>query len=66
MWQVWHASGRRASAVENRWRVWHASHDALPNGPDTSRSSRCSSGDLRPILWHPPQPFSPSRIATGW
>jgi hypothetical protein len=30
MWQVWHASGRSASAFANRWRVWHASQDATP------------------------------------
>ena len=66
MWQVWQASGRRASAFEKRWRVWHASQEALPYGPATLRSSACSSAVLRPSLWQPPQPFSPSRMATGW
>ena len=66
MWQVWQASGRRASAFEKRWRVWHASQEALPKPALTLARSFCSASLFRPSLWQPPQPFSPSRIATGW
>jgi hypothetical protein len=33
-----------------RWRVWHESH--FPSS--------------RPMRWHPPHPFSPSMIGSGW
>ena len=51
MWQVWQASGRRASAFEKRWRVWHASQEALPNGRRRPcASSACSAGGLEAEL----------------
>ena len=66
MWQVLHASGCRASAFENRWRVWQASQLATPYPPAVSLSSFASASLLRPSLWQPPQPFSPSRTASAW
>jgi hypothetical protein len=42
MWQVWQASGLRASAVAKVCRVWQLLH--LPSS--------------RPMLWHAPQPRS--------
>src|SRR5208337_1932635 len=67
MWQVSQACGERASSTEKVWRVWQASHWAAPNSvPEPFwRSSTSSIRDLSPILWHPPQPFSPSVMAIG-
>src|SRR5215469_4887184 len=67
MWQVSHACGDLASSTEKVWRVWQASHCAAPNSvPELFlRSSAISATLLSPILWHPPQPFSPSIMTMG-
>ncbi len=54
-----------ASSTEKVWRVWQESQEAAPNSLPCWRSLTISSGDFTPILWQPPQPFSPSIIAMG-
>src|SRR5208282_1321359 len=65
MWQVEQACGCLASSMENVWRVWQASHWAAPNSLPPWRNSTISLGVLSPILWQPPQPFSPVVMAMG-
>src|SRR5271157_5094978 len=65
MWQVSQACGDLASSTEKVCRVWQESHAAAPNSLPCWRSLTISSAGLTPILWHPPQPFSPSIIAIG-
>jgi len=47
-------------------RVRQEWHEALPNRTPVLASVAICSGDLSPILWHPPQPFIPSVMDIGW
>ena len=51
---------------ENVWRVWQESQEAFPKRTPDFASVAIWSGDLRPILWQPPQPFMPSVMDMGW
>src|SRR5208283_5498729 len=64
MWQVSQACGDLASFTEKVCRVWQESQDAVPKRSSFCKVASCS-GDLRPILWHEPQPFMPSVMAIG-